>query len=127
MAMSKKHYQAIARALYEAVQTQAHEDARIAAPSAARYLMAHVMEGIARVLAADNPRFDRERFVEACETGRCKGMKAVEPTGAPYVVLAAREGEPLPPCVRAMRCYCVGHANGLSAEEPCDTNEERHR
>lgn len=27
---------------------------------------------IARVLAADNPRFDRERFLEACEQGGIK-------------------------------------------------------
>ena len=31
---------------------------------------------IAKVLAADNPRFDRERFMEACETGHCRGMRA---------------------------------------------------
>lgn len=33
----------------------------------------------------------------------------------------------LPPCVRAMRCYCAGHANGLDVGEPCDTNEENYR
>lgn len=29
----------------------------------------------------------------------------------------------LPPCVRAMRCYCAGHARGNPASEPCDTRE----
>lgn len=72
--MSKKDYQAIARAIHEARQTVAHEDARIAAPSATNYLMAHVQENIARALAADNPRFDRARFLEACETGSTRGM-----------------------------------------------------
>ena len=30
------------------------------------------IQGIARVLAADNPRFDRERFIDACEQGGIK-------------------------------------------------------
>lgn len=33
-----------------------------------------VRKAIADIMAADSPRFDRARFVEACETGRCKGM-----------------------------------------------------
>ena len=47
---------------------------------------------------------------------RCDGCKAKRPV------------EPeMPPCVRSMRCYCVGHANGLDVGEPCDTNEENYR
>lgn len=34
----------------------------------------NLIRALADVLAADNPRFDRARFVEACETGRTKGM-----------------------------------------------------
>jgi hypothetical protein len=34
-----------------------------------------VTSEIADALATDNPRFDRARFIEACETGACKGMK----------------------------------------------------
>lgn len=68
--MSKKDYQAIARALYmdradfQGVLSDAPpiEVARI------------IAERIADTLAADNPRFDRARFIEACETGGCKGM-----------------------------------------------------
>lgn len=73
--MSKKDYQAIARAIHEATQTIAYEDARLAAPSATRYLMSHIQGNIARALSADNPRFDRARFIEACETGTTKGMR----------------------------------------------------
>ena len=29
---------------------------------------------VAEELMRGNPRFNRERFLEACETGRCKGM-----------------------------------------------------
>lgn len=72
--MSKKDYQAIAAALYRVHQ----ED--IPAPGfppqpAVRFDM--VIGAIADVLAQGNPRFDRERFIEACETGRCRGMRPV--------------------------------------------------
>jgi len=33
-----------------------------------------VTQELCAILAAENPRFDRARFVEACETGRTKGM-----------------------------------------------------
>lgn len=68
--MSKKDYQAIARMIHEIAGEQAGEDygaERIKAINA-------VSLGLAGVMAADNPAFDRARFLEACETGRCKGM-----------------------------------------------------
>lgn len=66
MAMSKKDYQAIAAAFYRAGQItlREHEDET----------WQILRREIADVLAADNPRFDRARFIEACETGHCKGM-----------------------------------------------------
>jgi hypothetical protein len=63
--MSKKDYQAIARALFQAKDgSYAEEDSRI-----------RIIGNLADVFKADNSRFDRERFIEACETGKCKGMK----------------------------------------------------
>lgn len=67
--MTKKDYQAIARAIHTA-RTHAKIDEKLD-PGSGINRVEHL---IADVLAADNPRFDRERFVEACETGRCKGM-----------------------------------------------------
>lgn len=61
--MTKKDYQAIARAIHR-VRQDSHPETTITA----------VTDALADVMAADNPRFSRERFVEACETGRCKGM-----------------------------------------------------
>jgi hypothetical protein len=65
MAMSKKDYQALARALYlrKPVET-----------STAFPLWQGVVHDIEKTLAFDNPRFDRARFIEACETGATKGM-----------------------------------------------------
>ena len=69
MSMSKKDYQAIARAIHEARGLTA--TAEKLDPGSGINRVAHLL---ADVLAAENPRFDRARFVEACETGRCKGM-----------------------------------------------------
>lgn len=70
--MSKKDYQVIARAIYQSRQLACdnaqHKDCALA-PIAA--LQAQMIQ----ILADDNPRFDRARFLEACETGKCKGMK----------------------------------------------------
>lgn len=64
--MTRKDYIAIAAAIKDAMQTEAYEDARLAAPSGASYFAFHVAVNIARVLAADNSRFDRDRFLVAC-------------------------------------------------------------
>lgn len=29
----------------------------------------------------------------------------------------------IPPCASAMGCLCAGHARGIPADEPCDTDE----
>jgi hypothetical protein len=68
--MSKKDYQALARAIFEA-RTKA---LRLDHPSDALAGIGEAQDGIADVLAAGNERFDRDRFAEACATGRCKGM-----------------------------------------------------
>ena len=69
--MSKKDYQAIAAAFYLA---------RVAAETSTASPLATVDycgRRIAEVLASSNPCFDRRRFIEACETGTCRGMRAV--------------------------------------------------
>lgn len=63
--MSKKHYQMIARALFE--ERRYRGDAAT---------FDDAVRVVARVLKADNPRFNADLFREACETGRCKGMRA---------------------------------------------------
>lgn len=74
--MSKKDYIALARALFES-----REEARKALAQRPVDVMTwntwsqHItVQKIADVLAAGSPRFDRARFVEACETGTTKGM-----------------------------------------------------
>ena len=69
--MSKKDYQAIARAIYRTRNGRPWEGA---ADEAGLRILNIVRLEIAEVLAASNPRFDRERFKEACETGTTKGM-----------------------------------------------------
>lgn len=80
--MSKKDYQAIARAVY---RLHVDYDAKRgdgtylwdegAVAHGAKRMHKMIIAALADVLAADNPRFDRSRFLEACETGRCKGMR----------------------------------------------------
>jgi hypothetical protein len=70
--VSKKDYQAIARAIHEA--REAHAE-RSAWESEVKEVLADVAERLADVFKADNHMFDRGRFIEACETGKCKGMK----------------------------------------------------
>jgi hypothetical protein len=70
MAMSKKDYQAIAGAIY----SSAHMD-RLVFGSEGIGAILSTARRIADVLAADNPRFNRDLFIEACETGKCRGMR----------------------------------------------------
>ena len=92
MAMSKKDYQAIARVfnLTRSELRTGREDAGV--------MLRILQNKLADVLAADNPRFDRARFTEACEPA-------------------------VPLCAQAMGCLCAWHAMGWSADEPCDANE----
>jgi hypothetical protein len=77
--MSKKDYQAIAAEIHAAYlradpgwtrnpRSLAENAGGIAAIRGLCYNLITVFE-------AANPRFDRFCFIEACETGRCKGMR----------------------------------------------------
>lgn len=67
--MAKKDYELIAGAIYGArVELQGRADAgREATP---RIAVAVVIEHVAAALAREGARFDRGRFIAACETGR---------------------------------------------------------
>jgi hypothetical protein len=59
--MSRKDYESLARAIREQHEREPYLESRQAIMRTALL--------IANVLAADNPRFDRERFLEACGLG----------------------------------------------------------
>lgn len=61
--MSKKHFQAFAEAIYRAHLDKPQRDELIAF--------------LVPVFRECNPRFERDRFIEACETGKTKGMRQV--------------------------------------------------
>lgn len=67
--MSKKDYQAIAAILYRN-RTQETDHG-----SEARSVASMIARDLADMMSANNPRFDRARFIQACETGACKGMR----------------------------------------------------
>lgn len=79
--MSKKDYQMIARAIYESrVKTDpgwTRDGVTLARNSGACAALNDVVASLSDALATDNPRFDRARFIEACETGKCKGMSGM--------------------------------------------------
>lgn len=78
MSMSKKDYQAIARAIHGTRRNVVETETKHLAPrELAEWAIGNVASRVADVLAADNPRFDRGLFLEACETGACKGMRKV--------------------------------------------------
>ena len=70
--MSKKDYQAIAAALN---RYRFECEGRMGG-SEMIALVDAIASDLAVVMARDNPRFDRDRFIQACETGSCRGMKA---------------------------------------------------
>lgn len=72
MAMSKKDYQALAR-IFHGAFTSAVQDPHGMHLDGGIGLV--LMQAVADYLQADNPRFNRALFLEACETGKCKGMK----------------------------------------------------
>lgn len=79
MAMSKKDYQAIARAIYEGRIGSEVKDGDDILECPPKVTAASIMYNMANALAASNPRFSRALFIEACETGTCKGMKKDKP------------------------------------------------
>lgn len=99
--MTKKGYQAIARAINGLYTVPVPSDCSLVV------YRADVIEAIAGVMAADSPRFDRARFVRACETGDMRDPAKVPPP---------------PPCVVAMGCLCAGHARN-PRRKTCDTRE----
>lgn len=81
MSMRKKDYQAIARAIHRALlefpserpmQDDRYGDSVKTWPGA----VGVIIHELTAAFSVDNPHFDRARFLEACETGRCRGMKA---------------------------------------------------
>lgn len=60
--MTRKDYILIADALREARM----HNLRDAAPGSGAYWLRVAASEVARALAEDNPRFDRERFLKAC-------------------------------------------------------------
>ena len=68
--MSKKDYVELARVLYCAKRNVLEANTQHLTPrELAEWAIGNVSSRIADVLAADNPAFDRARFIEACETG----------------------------------------------------------
>lgn len=63
--MTKKDYQAIAREMCRCFQSPLDHNT-----------LREVINALSKVMMLDNPRFDWQRFEEACLTGKCKGMKA---------------------------------------------------
>jgi hypothetical protein len=63
--MTKKDYQAIASIIFDSKTIPTKE-------TQTDYIVAY----LADYMAIDNPLFDRDRFAEACLTGKCKGMRA---------------------------------------------------
>ena len=71
--MTRKDYRALAGALFWASQAVEYVDRNHgmrAEAEAAHRALADLRERLTELLAADNPRFDRERFLRYCETGR---------------------------------------------------------
>lgn len=67
--MTKRDYEAFARLL-----KYAREEVLFGGVSGGYQTLAYVREGLADILAADNPRFNRARFVEACGVGGPVGL-----------------------------------------------------
>jgi hypothetical protein len=65
--MSKKDYQAVARAIYRTRQQYGPGNS---GQAQAHHAIEAVMLGLVDVFAAGSPRFDADRFREACETGK---------------------------------------------------------
>lgn len=67
--MSKKHYEALANALAR-VRPNCTSDClnAMAEYAAERVLWQALVNDIANVCSRFNPRFDRQRFIDACET-----------------------------------------------------------
>jgi hypothetical protein len=63
--MTKKDYIALASALRESRQIAEGQDTRTGKRAAARFMVEETVHSIAKVLQADNPRFDWTKFEDA--------------------------------------------------------------
>lgn len=74
--MSKKDYEVIAKALYNhrtdyrERANQSHDPEVTERFVGGLWAWREIRNAIADALAQDSPRFDRARFIEACETGK---------------------------------------------------------
>lgn len=73
--MSKKDFQAFAAALYAARPHCGDSEPHDCTVPVKLVQWEFDRDAVAGVLAASNPRFNRALFIEACNTGRCKGMR----------------------------------------------------
>jgi hypothetical protein len=71
--MSKKTYQAVAAIMHGRKVSSGLGPVNSGSP--AYTLWVSLRDDLERLFAEDNPRFDHARFIEACETGKCKGMR----------------------------------------------------
>lgn len=66
MSYTKRDYEAVAQILRSHKQTAPHPDVFVV-PT-----ISSIQACLSRIFAADNPRFDAERFAKACEPGHVK-------------------------------------------------------
>lgn len=64
--LSKRHYEAIAEQLKASASPAWDDTARAVFPTTAKEQWFDIVGRIASYFAADNPRFDRARFLRAC-------------------------------------------------------------
>lgn len=64
MSMSRKQYRDMAGILRDAYGE--HFDTELSPQYVQGWLVSYIAAGLATVFEADNPRFDRARFMEAC-------------------------------------------------------------
>jgi len=75
---SKKDYQAVAAVIYRAHREfPAEAPVRVGDKIEWPGVLGVVVFELDGIYRADNPLYDSRRFLEACETGRCKGMRQV--------------------------------------------------
>lgn len=67
--MTRKHFEALARAIALTFSEDARETAGVL-PTTWAWLRRRAAQRMADVCYATNPRFDRDRFVTACEAAR---------------------------------------------------------
>lgn len=64
MAMSQKHYAQVAELIKDAYGE--HFDTELSPQYVQGWLTSYMASGLASLFELDNPRFDRDKFMEAC-------------------------------------------------------------